>query len=108
MAKKSDKIIENEKYDLFFVTKTGSILKKLGLTFSDFILQLSNFTLVDETQNIEPGFYRMEKINNVDSLRDETEIGESKRQTVSDNLTEVIDPLKNSLLDSLYGGKKND
>jgi|TARA_R100000084_G_C4631063_1_gene138376 hypothetical protein len=48
------------------------------------------------------------QINNVDSLRDETEIGESKRQTVSDNLTEVIDPLKNSLLDSLYGGKKND
>ena len=48
------------------------------------------------------------QINNVDSLRDETEIGESKRQIVSENLTEVIDPLKNSLLDSLYGGKKND
>tara|TARA_R100001129_G_scaffold168106_1_gene136120 strand:- start:8700 stop:9677 length:978 start_codon:yes stop_codon:yes gene_type:complete len=48
------------------------------------------------------------QINNVESLRDNTDIGESKRQTVSDNITSVIDPLKDSLMGNLYGGKKND
>ena len=44
------------------------------------------------------------QINDIDSLRDESEIGESKRQNISTGIKDAIDPLKSSLFDKLKGG----
>tara|TARA_R100000149_G_C5874281_1_gene138017 strand:- start:33 stop:1007 length:975 start_codon:yes stop_codon:yes gene_type:complete len=44
------------------------------------------------------------QINDLDSLRDDTEIGESKRKKVSTELSDAIDPIKSGLLGKL-GGK---
>jgi len=46
----------------------------------------------------------MAKINSVDTLRDETDMGQSKRDQVSSDLKKAIDPLKDGFLGKL-GGK---
>ncbi len=43
-------------------------------------------------------------INSIDSLRDETDIGDAKRKKVADDLDKAIDPLKGGLMKKL-GGK---
>jgi hypothetical protein len=42
------------------------------------------------------------KINSVDNLRDDSELGSSKRESVAKGLSKAIDPLK----DELFGGGK--
>ena len=46
----------------------------------------------------------MSTINSIDSLRDETDIGDAKRKKVADDLDKAIDPLKGGLMKKL-GGK---
>jgi hypothetical protein len=47
-------------------------------------------------------------INSVESLRDETELGESKRKQVAEGLEQSVDGLKGGFLERAFGGKKND
>jgi len=47
-------------------------------------------------------------INSVDSLRDETEIGESKRKQVAEGLEQSVGGLKGGFLERAFGGKKDD
>ena len=45
-------------------------------------------------------------INSVDSLRDKTELGQSKRDTVAEKIDDAQDTLKNaSMLDQMFGGR---
>jgi hypothetical protein len=46
----------------------------------------------------------LSNINSIDSLRDETDIGDAKRKKVADDLDKAIDPLKGGLMKKL-GGK---
>ena len=48
------------------------------------------------------------QINSVDSLRDESEIGESKRKKVADDLSDAVSGLKGGFLGKAFGGSKND
>ena len=50
----------------------------------------------------------MAQINSVDSLRDDTDIGESKRKKVADDLSEAVSGLKGGFLGKAFGGNKND
>ena len=47
-------------------------------------------------------------INSVESLRDDTELGESKRKQVAEGLEQSVDGLKGGFLERAFGGKKND
>ena len=47
-------------------------------------------------------------INSVESLRDETELGESKRKQVAEGLEQSVDGLKGGFLERAFGGKEND
>ncbi len=47
-------------------------------------------------------------INSVESLRDDTELGESKRKQVAKGLEQSVDGLKGGFLERAFGGKKND
>ena len=47
-------------------------------------------------------------INSVVSLRDDTELGESKRKQVAEGLEQSVDGLKGGFLERAFGGKKND
>jgi len=47
-------------------------------------------------------------INSVESLRDDTELGESKRKEVAEGLEQSVDGLKGGFLERAFGGKKND
>ena len=46
------------------------------------------------------------QINSVDSLRDETELGQGKRKQVADELADSIGSLKGSFFDKAFGGDK--
>tara|TARA_R100000995_G_scaffold53993_2_gene26427 strand:- start:1626 stop:2615 length:990 start_codon:yes stop_codon:yes gene_type:complete len=48
------------------------------------------------------------KINSIDSLRDNTDLGKSKRQSVADDIQSELNPLKDSILNDIYGGARND
>ena len=47
-------------------------------------------------------------IISVESLRDDTELGESKRKQVAEGLEQSVDGLKGGFLERAFGGKKND
>lgn len=47
-------------------------------------------------------------INSVESLRDDTELGESKRKQVAEGLEQSVGGLKGGFLERAFGGKKND
>ena len=47
-------------------------------------------------------------INSIDSLRDDSDIGESKRKKVADDLSGAVGGLKGGFLDKAFGGSKND
>ena len=47
-------------------------------------------------------------INSVESLRDDTELGESKRKQVAEGLEQSVDGLKGGFLERAFGGKKDD
>lgn len=47
-------------------------------------------------------------INSIESLRDDTELGESKRKQVAEGLEQSVDGLKGGFLERAFGGKKND
>ncbi len=46
----------------------------------------------------------LSQINDIDSLRDEGQLGQEKRQSVSSGLQDALDPIKSGLMDKL-GGK---
>jgi len=47
-------------------------------------------------------------INSVESLRDDTELGESKRKQVAEGLEQSVGGLKGGFLERAFGGKKDD
>ena len=47
-------------------------------------------------------------INSIETLRDDTAIGETKRKQVADDLTGAVGGLKGGFLDKAFGGSKND
>ena len=47
-------------------------------------------------------------INSVESLRDDTDRGQQKRDKVAEQLEESVSSLKGNLLGKIYGGKKHD
>ena len=47
-------------------------------------------------------------INSIESLRDDTEVGKTKRKQVADDLSGAIGGLKGGFLNKAFGGSKND
>ena len=47
-------------------------------------------------------------INSIETLRDDTEIGETKRKQVADDLKGAVGGLKGGFLDKAFGGSKDD
>jgi hypothetical protein len=50
----------------------------------------------------------MSKINDIDSLRDDSDYAQSKRQNVSQGLKEASSELNDQVLGSMFGGGKDD
>jgi len=65
----------------------------------------NNSTIRNAHQNLVSVFAT---INSIETLRDDTAIGETKRKQVADDLTGAVGGLKGGFLDKAFGGSKND
>jgi len=65
----------------------------------------NNPTITDAHQKLVAVF---STINSIDSLRDDSDIGDSKRKKVAEDLSGAIGGLKGGFLDKAFGGSKDD